>query len=231
LLACYPQPYLKSQDPDAKDRVMGEGILFGLRAGNSKTGQDPEELGYVDTPTAPYEIIQGSIDATIQELYRAVHQLSLAVDTKAVGSVARSGASKQEDRKSIEVILAAFGGYVRETIARTLNLVSKIQGDGTEWSVEGFDDFDVSDLMDELATATTVSALDIHSTTFKREFEKRIATDCCKDSPARRRYCQLAILNPPARPSTRPMTASDKFVRKKAYFIWRYCRFKVLAFF
>jgi hypothetical protein len=74
------------------------------------------------------------------------------------------------------VILAAFGGYVRETIARTLNLVSKIQGDGTEWSVEGFDDFDVSDLMDELATATTVSALDIHSTTFKREFEKRIAT-------------------------------------------------------
>jgi len=195
MLSCYPQPFLKSQDPDAKDRVMGEGIMLALRAGNSKTGQDPEEFGYAATPTAPYEFIKGSIEATVQELYRQVHQLSLAVDTKSVGSVARSGVSKQEDRKSIEVILAAFGGYVREAIVRTLNLVSKVQGDATEWSVEGFDDFDVSDLMDELSTATLVSALDIHSTTFKQEFEKRIATGrlMAQASPALRNAIEREI--------------------------------------
>lgn len=174
-LSCFPQAVLTTPDPSARNRIMGDGVLLELMSRPPDQGGN-ETLTYVTPPIGPWEFIQRATDAAVQELYRAVHQLSLAVDTKAVSSVARSGVSKQEDRKSIEVILTAFGGYMRETIIATLNLVSKVQGDNTEWSVDGFDDFDVTDLMDELSQFASVQTAQVNSPTWNREMEKRFAT-------------------------------------------------------
>ena len=173
-LAMYSQFTLTSNDGEAESRIMGDGIILRLRAGDGV--QPAETATWLAPPTGPYDFIAASIKDTVGELYRAVHQLSLAVDSQAVTAVARSGASKAEDHKSIEVILAAFGGYVRQAIVRTLNLVSSVQGDGTEWTCEGFDEFDVSSLQEELTSYALVQTLAIHSNTAQREIEKAFLT-------------------------------------------------------
>ena len=66
------------------------------------------------------------------EGYRIVHQMSLAVDSQAVGSIARSGASKVEDRRATEVILQGFGSYERQAFKDLCNLISIVHGDESE---------------------------------------------------------------------------------------------------
>jgi hypothetical protein len=175
LLACYPQPYLRTNDDDAQDRVLGEGIILHLRSGNTQTGEPPEEFDWKAPSTEPFNFVSEDLKSDRDEGYRIVHQMSLAVDATVMG-VSNSGKSKQEDRRASEIILAAFGGYIRQVMVKTLNTISKFLGDGTEWVVDGFDNFQVSSLDEELQTAALVSTLQIPSPTFKRELMKSVAT-------------------------------------------------------
>jgi hypothetical protein len=102
--------------------------------------------------------------------------MALAVDSQAIGAIARSGASKIEDRKAAEIMLCGYGGYVRDFQLRTLDKISRLLGDETEWVVEGYDNFEVSSLMEELQTAALVQTFQIKSSTFNAEMEKQIAT-------------------------------------------------------
>lgn len=175
ILACYPQPFIRSSDPQAANRVFGEGVLLQLRAAVAEKDSG-EEFGWVVPDVAPWQYLGEYLKEQRDEGYRIIHQMSLAVDSQAVGAVARSGASKVEDRKAAEIILGAYGGYVREALIKTANLISKIKGDDTEWTCTGFDNFQVSSLDEELATAALVATFDIKSRTFKERLEQKIAT-------------------------------------------------------
>ncbi len=173
LLSCFLQPFLKTNEPDASNRVFGEGELLELRAGR---GDDPgEEFGWVGPQTNALEFQAKRLIELRDEGYRIVHQMSLAVDSQAIGAIARSGASKIEDRRASEIILQAYGGYVRDALVRTLNLISKIMGDGVKWSCDGFDNFQVSSLEEELQTAALVQTFKIQSKTFSKEIQKQVA--------------------------------------------------------
>lgn len=176
LMSCFLQPYVRSHEGQstAESRIMGEGIIFHLRCGQGD--RTDEEVGWAAAPVEPLKFSSERIEKKRDEGYRIVHQMSLAVDSQAVAAVARSGASKVEDRRSTEVILCAYGGYVREALVRTLNLVSRAEGDGLEWSCDGYDNFQVSSLDEELATAGLVQALQIPSSTFLKELLSNIAT-------------------------------------------------------
>jgi hypothetical protein len=176
LVACFPQPYIKSAEgsESATTRIMGEGIILQLRAGGD--GNNAEEFGWAVTDTGPLEFNAKRILEQRDEGYRIVHQMALAVDSQAIGAIARSGASKIEDRKAAEIMLCGYGGYLRDFQLRTLDKISRLMGDDTEWVVEGYDSFEISSLMEELQTAGLLQTFQIKSPTFNAEMEKSIAT-------------------------------------------------------
>ncbi len=175
-VACFLQPFIKSNEgsESATNRILGEGIMLSLRAGDGD--RESEEFGWAVPDVSPLEFQAKRLTEQRDEGYRIAHQMSLAVDSQAIGAIARSGTSKIEDRKATEIILAAFGGYLRAFLIRTLNKISKILGDDTKWTIDGYDNFEVSSMEEELQTASLASSFDIQSPTFKAELQKQIAT-------------------------------------------------------
>lgn len=176
LYSSFLQPYIKSAEggESATNRIMGEGIILQLRAGDQH--REGEDFGWKSPDTAPLEFNAKQILDQVQEGYRIMHQMALAIDAKAVGAIARSGTSKIEDRKATEIILCGYGGFVRDFLTRTLGKISAIMGDDTEWIVDGYDNFEVSSLDEELQIAALASTFDIPSPRFKAELAKNIAT-------------------------------------------------------
>ena len=172
-LGCVLQPFIKSNEPTAASRIIGEGTLLQLRTGS---GDEPgEEFGWTSPSVTPLEFIWSHYKEAVAEGYRIIHQMAMAVDAKSVASIARSGASKHEDRKSTEVILKGFGQIEADTLRRTVNLLSKVYGDGTVWTLDGFDNFNVSDPMEELTFLVTGLSSGIESATYKRRVQQKIA--------------------------------------------------------
>lgn len=174
LMSCFLQPALTTPTPGETNHIYGESMMLELRAGSE--GRSDEKFEWIAPDTAPLEFSSKRILEQRDEGYRIVHQMSLAVDSQAVGAIARSGASKIEDRRAAEVILCAFGGYVRNALIRTLNMVSDIVGDGVTWTCDGFDNFQVSSLEEELQTAALVSTFGFWSKTAEGELHKQIET-------------------------------------------------------
>lgn len=171
LLSCFLQPAITSHEEGAENRIFGDGIVLKLRGGGKD--RDAEKFEWISPNPAPLEFQAKRILEQRDEGYRIVHQMSLAVDNQA-SNIGRSGLSKIEDRRASEVILCGYGGYVRDAMIKTLNLVSQIVGDGTQWVVAGFDNFEVSSMMEELQTAALISTFSIQSPTFKAEMQKDI---------------------------------------------------------
>ena len=173
LMGCFLQPYIKSVDEHASNRIFGEGVLLHLRAGSA--GQEGEDFGWKSPDVGPLEHLWGQIKEMRDEGYRISHQMALAVDATAINAVGRSGASKVEDRRSTEIILGGYGAFVRDGITRTADIVSLIVGDDTKWTCDGFDNFDVSSLSEELQTAALADSLGIPSPTFEKKLKTQIA--------------------------------------------------------
>jgi hypothetical protein len=160
-MGCFLQPYIKTNEDhtSARSRILGEGVLLRLRAGMKD--EEGEDYGWKSPDVSPLEFIAKQLKEDRDEIYRIVHQMSLAVDSHAVGAIARSGASKIEDRRASEVMLCGYGNYERSSLVELLNLVSLIKGDNNTWQCDGFDNFDVSSLDTELQTAALVTTLPI----------------------------------------------------------------------
>lgn len=157
LLSCFLQPYFKGHDMEKAAQVLGDGVMMFLRSGSQQ--QEGEDFGWKVPPTGPLDHVAGALKEKRDEGYRIVHQMALAVDSQAIGAIARSGASKIEDRRATEIVLGAFGGYVREALLQTLDIASQVYGDGQKWTVDGFDNFEVSDFADEINTAGIVMSM------------------------------------------------------------------------
>jgi hypothetical protein len=177
LMGCIMQPYILTDDDreTAQSRIFGENILLHLKTGNKSMGTDSEDFGWKTPDTKPLEFIAQAVKDLRDEMYRIVHQMALAVDAKSVGAIARSGASKIEDRKAAEIILTGYGGYVIEAIKKTLELMGEIYGDKTEFSVDGFDNFQISTLDEEIQIAALASTLNIPSPTFDKKIAIKMA--------------------------------------------------------
>lgn len=174
LLSCFIQPILTSSDPGAQQRVFGDGTLLVLRSGDA-TGAGEEKFTWSSAATGPLEFLGGRLKEKRDEGYRIVHQMSLAVDGDSAQAVARSGLSKIEERRATEIVLNGFGGYMRDAAVKVLNIISKLFGEDVEWVCQGFDNFQVSSLEEELQTAGLLQTLQIKSRTFNETAQKKIA--------------------------------------------------------
>lgn len=169
-MGCIMQPWFKSTDGNYS-RIFGETAMINLRQGDGQ--REAEDFGWKSPDTGPIEFISAQIDKARDEIYRIVHQMSLAVDSKAVGAIARSGASKIEDRRSSQILLAAYGSYVAPAMLKTVQLLSRVYRDPTVWSIDGFKNFDISSLDEELTTAGLAMTMNFKSATARKRIELR----------------------------------------------------------
>lgn len=176
LLSCFLQPARKRPKDGSSNEVVGEGNILNLWVHNQEGKLIEEDFKWISPDPAPLDFQQKRLGELKDEGYRIVHQMALAVDPQAASTTARSGVSKQEDRRSTEIILCGFGAYERAVIKRTLDLCSQIYGDNTKWVCAGFDSFNVSSLDEELQVAALAQTLNIKSRTFNAALEKAIAT-------------------------------------------------------
>lgn len=172
LYGCIVQAYLKTSDATKSSVTFGETQLVRIRPADAAGGGE-EDFGWKSPDVGPLEFISRLIAEQRDEIYRIVHQMALAVDSKAIGAIARSGASKIEDRKASEIILAAYGGYVAESMLRTVTLLGEIYGDNTVFTLDGYKDFNVSSLDEEVQVAALALSMGLKSKTAKQEIELR----------------------------------------------------------
>lgn len=173
LLSCFLQPAITSND-GLSSRIFGEGDLLRLKAGNTQSGEPPEKFEYIGGNPAPLEFVAKRLQEKIQEGYRIVSAMSLAVDGQSASAVARSGVSKQEERRASEVILAGMGGYVREAYTETLDIVAQIQDTGVRAIVDGYDNFQVSSLEEEVQIAILAQSMNFKSSLAKEKIETKL---------------------------------------------------------
>lgn len=176
LLGCILQPAITTSEnrETAQSRIIGEGILLHLRAGDAAGGGE-EKFQWLSPDVSPLEFIWSHFKEAVAEGYRIIHQMSMAVDAKSVASIARSGTSKVEDRKATEVILKGFGSVVKDAEMRTLSLLSDVYGDKTIWTVDGYDDFSVSEPLDLMQFLALGQTFGIESPTYKKRLKRKVA--------------------------------------------------------
>lgn len=174
LLSCFLQPAITSNDDTAQSRIFGEGDLLRLKGGNTQSGEQAETFALIGGDPAPLEFVAKRIGEKIQEIYRTVYAMSLAVDGQNASAVARSGLSKQEERRASEIILAGLGGFVREAYTQTLDIVAQIMEDDVTGVVDGYDNFQVSSLEEEVQIAVLASSMNFKSTIAKEKIETKL---------------------------------------------------------
>jgi len=174
LLGCIVQMWIKTDDDSKSSLTVGEGYITKLRPGNKDIGIEAEDFGWKSPDIGPLEFIAKQIQEMRDEVYRIVHQMALAVDSKSIGAIARSGASKIEDRKASEIILAAYGGYVTEAMLRTVHLLADVYGEDIEFELDGYRKFNTSSLDEEIQIAALAQSMNFKSRTAKEELELKV---------------------------------------------------------
>ena len=175
-LGCVLQPAMTTNEPGnaAAQRIIGEGIMLTLRAGDA-TGGGKEDFGWKSPDVSPLKFIWDFFKEAVAEGYRIIQQMSGAVDAKSVASIARSGASKAEDRRSTEVITKGLGAIMATALVQTCDLISEIKGDKSKHTLDGFDNFTQSEPMDEATFLMLGTTAGIESTTFKKRLQQKLA--------------------------------------------------------
>lgn len=166
---CYAMPVLSLKDPKGfqeRQNTMGAGYYLTL-------GLD-EKLEFAAPPVQHIADTREEVRSIKDEIFRLVTQMSLGIENNAA-AIGRSAESKVVDADSLQVTLRTYGGLVRDSIRRTLNLVSLARGEEISWEVEGLDKFDTlapDVLLELLETALTIG---IPSETFQTEAKYRAA--------------------------------------------------------
>ena len=163
---CYAQPVFNVEDGENPPRMgAGYAIVIGKE----------DKMGWTSPPTAPFDILQNSVDSKRDEIYRIVHQMAQGVDNNAE-TVGRSAESKEIDAAATRIMLGAYGELVSAPIEETYEMISEARGEADyEWSVEGFSGYDTATVASLLGNAGLARSLGIPSQTFHKELCTKVA--------------------------------------------------------
>jgi hypothetical protein len=151
------------QDPNrAVKQTRGQGYI-------QQRGKD-DRAEYVGPDSGPFTFSLDRLNSLRDEMHRVTHLMALSVDNKA-SSVARSGASKAQDKAATSVVLTELGNYARRHAVEICEMVGKGRKDPeVAWVAHGMENFDqtsVDDLVDEMTKLATLQDM-IPSPTYWR---------------------------------------------------------------
>lgn len=203
--ACYPMAIFKSEDRD-KPPVTGAGVatIIGLK----------ESFEWAAPSTAPFDVLDRQLTAQVTELYRIAQQMAHSVDNNRAAAVGRSGESKIQDNAATEICLHAYALLVKEAIESTFELLSDGRDDvDIHFSIEGMNQFSLSDVTAAIANMKAVLDLGIDSATLTKELGAKVADMVLPDAaqPTKdqiRKELEEAAKKPKAPPPPPPGTTT-----------------------
>ena len=143
------------------------------RKGYVVLGKD-DAIGFAEPVGAAYELVDKQLEKLVDEMFRVVHQMASSVSAtkQALG---RAAASKAEDRRATEIVLAAYGALVRDFAKRIYDCLAAARGEKVVWTVHGLDKFELEDRDSFLKEALSLDAIAIPSATFRKTYKTKIA--------------------------------------------------------
>ena len=182
--SCVSIPWV-SQGPEIPK--IGEGLSEA--AENPNRGDDPvkefhktgfmklghqDKLDFAEPHGHSYEILDRQIDHVRESMFAVNHQMSASIRPSA-GALGRSGLSKQKDQDKTDKVLGALGRSVRTFFTMVYDTVAKARRDNVVWVASGIDNYETYDRTSVVAEAVAIPAVGVHSATFRKEHEKRVA--------------------------------------------------------
>jgi hypothetical protein len=143
------------------------------RRGYVVLGKD-DAIGFAEPAGSAYELVDKQLEKLVDEMFRVVHQMASSVSATKQ-ALARAAASKAEDRRATEIVLAAYGALVRDFAKRIYDCLSTARGENVVWTAHGLDKFELEDRDGILKEALALDAISIPSTTFKQTYKTKIA--------------------------------------------------------
>lgn len=143
---------------------------------------EKDRVEYPSPPTEVFKTAAENVQALKDAIHGATHQMALNVkQTSTV--MGRSGESKEADRQSTSVVLAAIGEMVRTWLATELYpLLAAGRGDKPiKWVAKGLEDFQPGTADDLVAMAMNLATLPIESPTFQTAWKRRVAQVVLED--------------------------------------------------
>jgi hypothetical protein len=133
-----------------------------------------DDIGFAEPVGAAYELVDKQLEKLVDEMFRVVHQMASSVSATKQ-ALARAAASKAEDRRATEIVLAAYGALVRDVAKRIYDCLSAARGESVVWTAHGLDKFELEDRDGILKEALALDAIAIPSETFKKTYKTKIA--------------------------------------------------------
>jgi len=143
------------------------------RRGYVVLGKD-DGIGFAEPTGSAYDLVDKQLEKLVDEMFRVVHQMASSVSATKQ-ALARAAASKAEDRRATEIVLAAYGALVRDFAKRIYDCLSAARGESVVWTAHGLDKFELDDRDSILKEALALDAIAIPSTTFRQTYKTKIA--------------------------------------------------------
>lgn len=103
-----------------------------------------DKMDIVESQGHAFKIVAEQIDKLVEKLKEVVHQMANSVSRNAK-SAGRSAASKQEDRRSTEILLSAYGVVIRDFTKHLMSCISSARDESIVWVIDGLDNFSIID--------------------------------------------------------------------------------------
>jgi hypothetical protein len=123
---------------------------------------------------APYKFSSSELTRLRDDIYRTVAHMGASADNSA-GNARQSGDAKKQDKHPETKLLYAFAGKLIDFAIRVCDFIAAARGEDVIWTVHGLDDFEEVDRQVVILEAAGMSAVQIHSPTFKKAYELETA--------------------------------------------------------
>lgn len=134
-----------------------------------------DDVRYVSPDGGVFTVAAADLNTLRDEMHRVTSMMASTIDNTAA-AVGRSGESKQQDKSSRDVVLAALGVICLDHVHDVLRLVASGRKDPLhKWSVNGLSEFDSVSAASAVESAQLVDGLTIPSPTFWRTYRGILA--------------------------------------------------------
>ena len=135
-----------------------------------------DDISFAEPEGKVYELVDTQLKELVDEIHKVTHLMATSIS--ATGNAKNlSGTAKLLDNHSKEIVLTAYGEFVKTFIIKLYDLIAKARNEDIVWSCLGLDDYKLTMDRDQLLKeATSIQLISIPSKTFKKAMLSQIAS-------------------------------------------------------
>lgn len=133
-----------------------------------------DDFSFVEPKGTVHTLVDKQLGDAVDEFFRVASMMASSI-TASTTALGRSGTSKEQDYRSMGVVLEAYAAIVRDALLRVYDLIAAARLEDVDWKVHGIDKYDVVDRALVLEEAKTLAAVSIPSKTFRAHWQTKVA--------------------------------------------------------